>query len=82
MSDGWRVRVTTVDGAGQPAIFRDYLVFEANKARAFALVRMHMSVNDGETIEVCAPALGPAHEARRCKGPKPSIPTGASSRTY
>jgi hypothetical protein len=56
-SDGWKVRVTTVDGAGRPVIFRHYLVFEADRDRAIALVRLHMTVNDGEVIEVSAPVL-------------------------
>jgi hypothetical protein len=55
VTNGWKVRVTTIDGAGRPVIFRHYLVFEADKDRAIALVRLHMSVNDGEAIEVCAP---------------------------
>ena len=55
MSDGWNVRVTTFDRAGQPVIFRHYLVFEADKDRAIALVRMDVSVNDGEAIEALAP---------------------------
>jgi hypothetical protein len=54
MSDGWKVRVTTVDGSGRPAIFRDYLVFEADEDRAIALARLHMTINDGETIELRA----------------------------
>ena len=57
VSDGWKVRVTTVDGAGRPVIFRHYLVFEADRDRAIALVRLHMTVNDGEVIEVSAPVL-------------------------
>jgi hypothetical protein len=55
MSDGWIVRVTTIDSAGRPAIFRNYLVFEADKDRAIALVRMDFSVRDGEAIEALAP---------------------------
>jgi hypothetical protein len=55
VSNGWKVRVTTIDGAGRPVIFRHYLVFEADRDRAMALVRLHMTVNDGETVEVRAP---------------------------
>ena len=55
LSDGWQVRVTTLDPAGRPAIFRHYLVFEADKDRAIALVRMDISVNDGETVQALAP---------------------------
>lgn len=72
VSDGWNVRVTTLDSAGQPAIFRHYLVFEADKRRAIALVRMDVSVGDGEAAEPLAPvalkrALGSTHETRRRK---------------
>jgi hypothetical protein len=45
----------TYDSWGRPAFFRDYLVFEADKDRALALVRMDLSVNAGEIVE----ALGP-----------------------
>jgi hypothetical protein len=55
MSDGWNVRVTTFDRAGQPVIFRHYLVFEADKDRAIALVRMDVSVSPGEAVEALAP---------------------------
>jgi hypothetical protein len=55
LSDGWQVRVTTLDPAGRPAIFRHYLVFEADKDRAIALVRMDVSVNAGEAVEAVAP---------------------------
>jgi hypothetical protein len=55
LSDGWRLRVTTLDESGQPAIFRYYLVFEADKDRALALVRMDVSVNTGKTVEALAP---------------------------
>jgi hypothetical protein len=47
--------VTTLDGSGRPAIFRHYLVFEGDKDRAIALVRMDVSVNDGETVQALAP---------------------------
>jgi hypothetical protein len=55
LSDGWQVRVTTLDPAGRPAIFRHYLVFEADKDRAIALVRMDVSVNAGEAVKAVAP---------------------------
>ena len=55
LSDGWQVRVTTLDPAGRPAIFRRYLVFEADKDRAIALVRMDISVNAGEDVKAVAP---------------------------
>ena len=55
LSDGWQVRVTTLDPAGRPAIFRHYLVFEADKDRAIALVLMDVSVNAGEAVEAVAP---------------------------
>lgn len=48
--------MTTLDGAGRPAVFRHYLVFEADKRRAIALVRMDVSVGDGEAVEALAPA--------------------------
>jgi hypothetical protein len=54
LSDGWQVRVT-LDAAGRPAIFRHYLVFEADKDRAIALVLMDVSVNAGEAVEAVAP---------------------------
>jgi hypothetical protein len=55
VSDGWNVRVTTLDKAGCPAVFRHYLVFEADKRHAIALVRMDVSVADGEAAEALAP---------------------------
>ena len=55
LSDGWQVRVTTLDPAGRPAIFRHYLVLEADKDRAIALVRMDISVNAGEAVKAVAP---------------------------
>jgi hypothetical protein len=57
MSDGggWIVQVTTYNRAGQPAIFRHYLVFEADKDRAVQLVRMDVSVGADETIKALAP---------------------------
>jgi hypothetical protein len=55
LSDGWSVRVTTLDSSGRPAIFRHYLVFEADKERALALVRMDISVNPGEIVQAVAP---------------------------
>jgi len=67
MSDGWKVRVTTVDGSGRPAVFRDYMVFEADRDRAIALVRLHMSVNDGETIEVRAAIVRNEFSEQRMK---------------
>jgi hypothetical protein len=53
--DGWKIKVTTLDGAGRPALFRHYLACEADKSRAIALVRLHMSVNDGEVVEALTP---------------------------
>ena len=47
--------MTTLDGMGRPAIFRHYLVFETDKDRAIALVRLDVSVNDGEAIEALTP---------------------------
>ena len=47
--------MTTLDGSGRPAIFRYYLVFEADKDRALAFARMDISVNTGETVEALAP---------------------------
>ena len=55
VSEGWNFRVTTIDGAGRPVIFRHYLVFEADRDRAIALVKLHMTVNDGERVEVHEP---------------------------
>jgi hypothetical protein len=55
LSDGWHVRVTTLDGSGRPALFRDYLVFEPDKDRAIALVQMDVSVNNFETVLALAP---------------------------
>jgi hypothetical protein len=55
MSDGWRARVTTMDATGRPALFRHFLVFEGDKERAVVLVRMHLAVSGGETIELLAP---------------------------
>jgi hypothetical protein len=57
LSDGWNIRVTTLDRSGRPAIFRDYLVFEANKDRAVALVRMDVSVNAGEIVQALSPVM-------------------------
>jgi hypothetical protein len=36
-------------------MFRNYLVFEADKDRALALVRMDVSVNRGERVQAVAP---------------------------
>ena len=67
LSDGWQVRVTTLDPAGRPAIFRHYLVFEADKDRAIALVRMDVSVNAGESVEAVAPLARNEFLGRRMK---------------
>jgi hypothetical protein len=55
MGEGWNVRVTTIDGAGRPVLFRHYLVFEADRDRAIALVKLDMTVNVGERVEVHEP---------------------------
>lgn len=54
MTDGWNIRVTTFDGAGRPVIFRHFRVFETNKDRAIALVRMHPLVRKGDAVEARA----------------------------
>jgi hypothetical protein len=53
---GWTVRVITLDSAGQPAVYRYFLVFEDDKDRAMALVRRHHSVSPDEVIQALAPA--------------------------
>jgi hypothetical protein len=53
--DGWNVRVTTLDRNGRPALYRHYFVFEGDRDQAIVLVRMDMSVNRGETIELLTP---------------------------
>jgi hypothetical protein len=66
MNDGgWIVRATTLNREARPTIFRHYLVFEADKDRAIALVRMDVSVGDGEAIEAVAPIA--RNELRRMK---------------
>jgi hypothetical protein len=56
MADGWTVRVTTLDQTnGRPVLYRHYFVFESDRDYAVVLVKMHMSVNQGETIEVLEP---------------------------
>jgi len=43
------------------------MVFEADRDRAIALVRLHMSVNDGETIEVRAAIVRNEFSEQRMK---------------
>src|ERR1700730_1132491 len=55
MGEGWKIKVTTLDGAGRPAIFRHFLVFEHDKNRAIALVRQHPTVHSKDRLEISAP---------------------------
>jgi hypothetical protein len=52
MAAGWKVRVTTFDSAGKPAVARHFLSYESDKDRAVELVRKRVPVNEGERAEV------------------------------
>ena len=54
MAAGWKVRVTTFDSAGKPAVARHFLSYESDKDRAVELVRKRVPVNEGERAEAVA----------------------------
>jgi hypothetical protein len=56
LTNGWTVRVITLDSAEQPAVYRHFLVFDGDKDRAMALVRRHHSVSPDDVVQALAPA--------------------------
>ena len=55
MDVGWNVRVTIYDEEGKPSIQQHFLVYEADKKKAVALVHKWAPVYDRETMEATAP---------------------------
>jgi hypothetical protein len=56
MNDGWSIRVTTIDGSGNPAIYQYFYVFEHDKDRAIELVRKQLTVYESDLVEVHEPS--------------------------
>ena len=58
MASGWRVRVTTMDRSGRPALYQDFLVFESEESRAVELVRFSCAATEHQVIEALT-SIGP-----------------------